>query len=57
MPEIEITKSQLADEVLRSLFHKGLLKEGFNPESGNWTDTVLDVQDIFSNYWDEKEPE
>lgn len=49
------TKSQIAEEVLLFLSGSGLLDKRVVPLGTVWTDTVLDIQDIFSQYWDEDE--
>lgn len=50
------TKAQIAEEVLLFLNGSGLLNKKVIPPLGTvWTDTVLDIQDIFSQYWDEDE--
>ena len=54
---MEKSKSQIAEEVLLFLNGSGLLDKRLIPRGTLWTDTVLDVQDIFSNYWDEEEVE
>lgn len=52
---MEVTKAQLAEEVLLFLNGSGLLDKRLVPRGTLWTDTVLDIQDIFSNYWNESE--
>ena len=54
---MEKTKAQIAEEVLLFLNGSGLLDKRLIPQGTLWTDTVLDIQDIFSNYWDEEEVE
>lgn len=54
---MEKSKSQIAEEVLLFLNGSGLLDKRLVPRGTLWTDTVLDIQDIFSNYWDEEEVE
>lgn len=54
---MEKTKAQIAEEVLLFLNGSGLLDKRLVPQGTLWTDTVLDIQDIFSNYWDEEEVE
>ena len=54
---MEKSKSQIAEEVLLFLNGSGLLDKRLIPRGTLWTDTVLDIQDIFSNYWDEEEVE
>ena len=54
---MEKTKAQIAEEVLLFLNGSGLLDKRLVPQGTLWTDTVLDIQDIFSDYWDEEEVE
>lgn len=55
--KLDVTKAQLAEEVLTYLHEQNLLDSELYPGHDAWSDVVLDVQDIFSNHWDEPEIE
>lgn len=47
---IEITKAELATEVIEYLMNQGVIKR---KNTSEYSDEILDIQDIFSKYWDE----
>lgn len=49
---MKVTKAQLAQEVIEYLINAKVIKE--KPIS-EYSDEILDIQDIFSQYWDESE--
>lgn len=54
---MEKSKAQIAEEVLLFLNGSGLLDKRLTPRGTLWTYTVLGIQYIFSQYWDEEEVE
>lgn len=52
--DIGITKAALAQEVLEFVFSR-VKCDIDTDQSDEFTNLVLDVQDIFSDYWDEPE--
>lgn len=51
---MEITKAQLAEEVIEYLMSQGMIER---KNTSEYSDEILDIQDIFSKYWDEEEVE
>ena len=51
---MKVTKAELAGEVVELLMEQGHIEH--RPVS-EYSDLILDIQDIFSNHWDEQELE
>ena len=51
---MRVTKAELAEEVIEYLMKQGVIEHNNTSE---YSDEILDIQDIFSKYWDEQEIE